>query len=111
MCTYKGDGWQILPVLLLLFSILVVMSYIVMFPVEITPPGYLLSRNELIACGCITILVFLYLIFYPRKIIVYTILSVIHGSIIIINSGNVLGFLFFYPFNSVFIQKRAYYNA
>ena len=87
--------WQTVPIVAFLFCLLVIISNIIIFPTNDIKPHDLLSPGGVNAINAITALVFLYLVFFFDKFYVYTILCVIHGSLNIIEGGNIIGLMLF----------------
>jgi len=87
--------WQTIPIIGAGFSLFAIISNIVVHSQTKIFPNDLLSPMGVIVLLAITVIVFLYLIFYPSKTFLYPAICILYGLLNIVDGGNIIGLMLF----------------
>jgi len=84
-----------LPILLFFCFATLLLYHALFYRSDLQRPGHLLPGHALIIVDALTLLVLLYMCFFPKKVVIYSFLGIMNGMITTINGNAIEGCLFF----------------
>lgn len=104
--------WQTIPIIGTGFTLFVIISNLISHSSGKMNPEDFISPTGVLVMLSITMIVFLYLIFFPSRIFLYPVICIMYGFLNIVDGGNIIGFMLFmlgcaFALKSGFFKRKA----